>query len=118
VLLLRRLCENSCSAFTGRHDLIQNRCNFKTWCEDGKDIFFARLCLAVDKLERLLQAEPGAHELISPYIAVVIGDLSIVSQCLGQLKLYQSETRNIDNAFMDWEDDIKRSLRSGVNHGS
>jgi hypothetical protein len=36
----------------------------------------------VDELERLLQSEPTAQELISPYFSSVISDLSIISQSL------------------------------------
>lgn len=61
----------------------------KTLWEGGQALFFARLPIVVNELERLLGAEPKASQLISPYMASVIGDLSIISQCLRQLEIYQ-----------------------------
>lgn len=46
--------------------------------EDGQVLFFARLPMVVDELERLLDYDPEANQLISLYIAGVIGDLSII----------------------------------------
>lgn len=57
--------------------------------EDDKQLFLMGMPLVLDELERLLQAEPQAKELITAYIAEVIGNLSIISQCLAQLDLYQ-----------------------------
>lgn len=52
-----------------------------------------RLLLGVENLieetERLIQSEPKAKELVSPYIASVLGDLSILTECLRQIKIYK-----------------------------
>ncbi|OQE21175.1 hypothetical protein PENSTE_c012G03144 [Penicillium steckii] len=61
----------------------------RTLSEDDVDLACLGLPVVVDELERLLQSEPHAKELISPYISSVISDLSIVSQTLNQLYLYQ-----------------------------
>ena len=42
----------------------------------------------MDELERLLQSEPLAQELLSSYLTEVVSDLSIISQCLNQLNVY------------------------------
>lgn len=53
------------------------------------DLDAVSLPLAVDELDRLIQAEPRARALMSTKIASLITDLSIMTQCLGQLSLYQ-----------------------------
>lgn len=47
------------------------------------------LPIAVDELDRLIRAEPRAQTLVSSTFASLITDLSILTQCLGQLSLYQ-----------------------------
>jgi hypothetical protein len=53
-----------------------------TLWDDSQNLFLASMPLIVDELERLLQSEPTAQELISPYFSSVISDLSIISQSL------------------------------------
>lgn len=61
----------------------------KTLWEDVKTLFFARLPMIVDELERMLNAEPMAKDRVSPYIAKVVGDLSIIPHYLRQLEIYR-----------------------------
>ncbi|KAH7124217.1 hypothetical protein EDB81DRAFT_812100 [Dactylonectria macrodidyma] len=82
----------------------------RTLWEDDKDLFFAGLSLVVDELERLLRAEQPAQELVSGYVMRVIGDISIIAQCLRQLNLYQPWAQNFENAAVDWEDDIENNF--------
>ncbi|KAJ4390060.1 hypothetical protein N0V93_007533 [Gnomoniopsis smithogilvyi] len=82
----------------------------QTLWEDGKTLFFAKLPLIVDELERVLDAEPKAKDLLSPYIARVIGDLSIISQCLRQLEIYQPWANGFDYALVDYDADIKQDF--------
>jgi hypothetical protein len=57
----------------------------RTLWEEGQNLFLCRLPIVVDELERLLEAEQKARELTSPYVARLIGELSIVAECLRQL---------------------------------
>ncbi|KAK7739032.1 hypothetical protein SLS53_005930 [Cytospora paraplurivora] len=82
----------------------------KTLWEDGQALFFARLPIVVDELERLLDAEPKASQLISPYMASVIGDLSIISQCLRQLEIYQPWANGFEFAMVDFKDDLEKEF--------
>ncbi|RYP74766.1 hypothetical protein DL769_003940 [Monosporascus sp. CRB-8-3] len=79
----------------------------RTLWEDGQDLFFVRLPLIVDELERLVETEPRAQELLSARIASIVGDLAIISHCIGQLDLYQPWARYFETALLDREDDIK-----------
>lgn len=83
-----------------------------TLWEDGQALFFARLPMVVDELERLLDSDPEANQLISPYIAGVIGDLSIISQCLRQLEIYQPWANGFEYAMVDYKEDIQKDFAS------
>ncbi|PYI31035.1 hypothetical protein BP00DRAFT_344632 [Aspergillus indologenus CBS 114.80] len=50
--------------------------------------------LIIDEVERLLENEPGARDLITPWLAALIGDISILAKCLDQLRLYQPWARS------------------------
>ncbi|EQB48750.1 hypothetical protein CGLO_11994 [Colletotrichum gloeosporioides Cg-14] len=82
----------------------------RTLWEDGQNLFFASMPLILDELERLLHAEPQAKELVSPYIASVIGSLSIISQCISQLDLYQPWARSYVSKMVDREDGPKKEF--------
>ncbi|KAF7556888.1 hypothetical protein G7046_g6177 [Stylonectria norvegica] len=56
---------------------------------DGRELFLVSMPLALDELERLQQTEPQAKDLATSHIAQIIGDPSILSQCIVQLDLYQ-----------------------------
>ncbi|RYO75691.1 hypothetical protein DL762_009881 [Monosporascus cannonballus] len=79
----------------------------RTLWEDGQDLFFVRLPLIVDELGRLVEAESRAQELLSARIASIVGDLAIISHCIGQLDLYQPWARSFEAALLDREDHIK-----------
>ncbi|RAL13726.1 uncharacterized protein BO97DRAFT_449852 [Aspergillus homomorphus CBS 101889] len=68
--------------------------------EKGDASFFDEMPLFVDELERMIESERGAQELITSYLSKVIGDISIISQCLNQLALYQPWART-------WESDLE-----------
>lgn len=76
--------------------------------EDDYELFLARLPAVVDELERLSQSEREARQLLSPRIASTIGDLSIISQCMTQLELFQPWAANFDQAFVEKKDEIQR----------
>ncbi|KAJ1329832.1 hypothetical protein MN608_06568 [Microdochium nivale] len=77
-----------------------------TLWEDGNGLFLARLPLVLDELERLLATEAEARSLVSSQIAKVVGDLSIISVCLGQLELFQPWARGFEDAMVDKEKEL------------
>ncbi|KAH7012268.1 uncharacterized protein B0I36DRAFT_400351 [Microdochium trichocladiopsis] len=83
-----------------------------TLWDDGNDLFLARLPLVLDELERLLATEAEARTLVSSRIAKVVGDLSIISVCLGQLELFQPWARGFENAMVDKEEEIKTEYQN------
>ncbi|KAK2730623.1 hypothetical protein CKAH01_02451 [Colletotrichum kahawae] len=82
----------------------------RTLWEDGQNLFLASMPLVLDELERLLHAEPRAKELVSPYIASVIGSLSIISHCISQLDLYHPWAQSYDSMMVDREDGLKKEF--------
>lgn len=79
-----------------------------TLWEDGQNLFLASLPVVVDELERLLQSETRARELLSSHITAVVGDLSIIAQCLNQLNLYQPWARSFVSALAERDEDVKQ----------
>ncbi|KAF4979917.1 hypothetical protein FZEAL_3972 [Fusarium zealandicum] len=80
----------------------------RTLWEDDYALFLAGLPSIVDELERLLQSEPQADALISAHVVKIIGDLSIIVQCMKQLELYQPWAQQFESAGVDWVDDFKK----------
>lgn len=76
--------------------------------DNGNDLFLARLPNVVDELERLVQAEREARQMLSARVASTVGDLSIVTQCIAQLELFQPWAVNFETAFEDRRDGIQR----------
>lgn len=62
------------------------------------------LPLAVDELDRLIQAEPRARALLSTTFASRMADLSILAQCLGQVSLYQPWASCLDHGVTELAD--------------
>lgn len=80
----------------------------RTLWEDGHGLFLASMPLVVDEIERLIQSEPFARELLSSKITATIGDLSILSQCLNQLSLYHPWARSFESDSVDREESFKK----------
>ncbi|KAF4996707.1 hypothetical protein FGRMN_4365 [Fusarium graminum] len=57
--------------------------------QDNYGLYYLRLPLIVDELERLMQSDAKADALVSAHVAKIIGDVAIIAQCLKQLELYQ-----------------------------
>lgn len=72
---------------------------------------YVQLPDVMDELERLLNSDPSAKKLISPFIANIIGDLSIVSQCYRQLNAYHPWARGFENALEAYIDDFTEETR-------
>ncbi|KAH9986731.1 hypothetical protein F4779DRAFT_304859 [Xylariaceae sp. FL0662B] len=80
----------------------------QTLWEDGRNLFFCRLPLVVDELDRLLDADRRARQMISPYVAMLIGELSILGECLRQIDTYFPWANGFENMLVDREEDIKK----------
>lgn len=78
----------------------------KTLWEFEKPLKTLRCTLITDELERLLNSEPGAKELISPYIASCVGELSTICQCMRQLELYQPWARTFSQMMYKRQNQI------------
>ncbi|KAI0380602.1 hypothetical protein F5Y04DRAFT_95178 [Hypomontagnella monticulosa] len=83
----------------------------QTLWEDDNNLFLCRMTTVIDELERLLRAETKALELVSPYIAMLIGELSITGECLRQLEIFQPWANGFEQALVDREKDIKREFK-------
>ncbi|KAI1199819.1 hypothetical protein F5X97DRAFT_295493 [Nemania serpens] len=83
----------------------------QTLWEDGNDLFLCRITTVIDELDRLLKAEPRALELVSPYIAMLIGELSITGECLRQLEIFQPWANGFEGALVDREEGIKKEFK-------
>ncbi|KAI4869994.1 hypothetical protein F4820DRAFT_443476 [Hypoxylon rubiginosum] len=82
----------------------------QTLWEDGHDLFLCRMTAVIDELDRLLKAEPRALELVSPYIAMLISELSITGECLRQLEIFQPWANGFEGALVDREAGIKKEF--------
>ncbi|KAJ4258806.1 hypothetical protein NW762_007893 [Fusarium torreyae] len=69
----------------------------QTLWADHWGLFITGLPLAVDELERLMQAEPKADALVSAHVAKILSDVAIIAQCLKQLELYQPWAAQIND---------------------
>ncbi|KAI1108569.1 hypothetical protein F5Y14DRAFT_74617 [Nemania sp. NC0429] len=83
----------------------------RTLWEDGQDLFLCRMTSVIDELDRLLKAEPRALELVSPYVAMLIGELSITGECLRQLEIFQPWANGFEQALVDREEGIKKEFK-------
>lgn len=85
----------------------------RTLWEDGQQLFLMHLPFTLDELERLLQADSQAKELVSAHIAGAIVNLSIISQCMSQLDLFQPWARSFDN-MVEKEAGIKQEFADRI----
>jgi hypothetical protein len=79
----------------------------RTLWEDSETLLFAQMPLVLDELERLIQAEPQAADLISSRIAEVISNASIIAQCMAQVNQYQPWARAFESAEVEKIEGIK-----------
>ncbi|KAJ5725631.1 uncharacterized protein N7483_006988 [Penicillium malachiteum] len=77
-----------------------------TLWDNGQDLLLTGLPVVLDELERLIQSEKHVRELISPVVISIIGELSILSQCLNQLSLYQPWARALEMTGVKQESDL------------
>ncbi len=83
----------------------------RTIWEDDKDLFFLRLPILVDELQRLLNAEPKAKGMITERVNDIIGDLAIICECLRQLDNYHPWALTFENKMFEKEEEIKEDIK-------
>lgn len=66
------------------------------------------LTTLVDELQRFIDSDPKAKSLISGYIAAVMGDLAIMSECLRHINIYQPWANMYEELEVDRKDDIEQ----------
>jgi len=81
-----------------------------TLWEDDHGLFLVGMPRLLDELERLLQASPTAAAMVSPLISKIIGDASIIGQCLSQIDQYQPWARGFDEAAVDRKPTIRQGF--------
>ncbi|KAL2277788.1 hypothetical protein FJTKL_15217 [Diaporthe vaccinii] len=81
----------------------------RTLWEDDRNLFLARFTIVMDELDRLINSEPTAKEIISAHVASIIGDLSIIAQCMHQLELYQPWANGFEFQSVDYEERLRKA---------
>ncbi|EOD44771.1 hypothetical protein UCRNP2_8520 [Neofusicoccum parvum UCRNP2] len=84
------------------------------WDDDRR--FLAGVTILVDELERLLQANTKAKELTSPYIADVVSDLAVMTECIRQIKIYQPWAQTFESHLVGKEEGLKRDWAERTKH--
>ncbi|KAH0565252.1 hypothetical protein GP486_001349 [Trichoglossum hirsutum] len=75
---------------------------------DERQLHLAGLNTLMDELERLMKSDPKMRELVSPWVAHQISDLSVFSQCLHQIELYQPWAATFETEMVNKEDELKK----------
>lgn len=78
--------------------------------ENGDRLKRIGLTNATDELERLVQSEPKAKEMISGYVARTIGDLAVISEGLRQIHFYEPCIDTFKNMVGDKVEAVKKDL--------
>lgn len=73
----------------------------KTLSDNDNDLLLIRMTLALDELQRLLDAELKASNMITEHISKVIGDLAVIGECLRQLDSYHPWALTFENLMVD-----------------
>lgn len=71
---------------------------------DEDRLILLNLGILMDELDRLVESEPTAKELVSSWVADKISDLAVISQCIQQIKLYQPWAALFENRMVENED--------------
>lgn len=80
----------------------------QTLWEDGNNLFLLRMPLVVDELQRLIDKEPAAKNMITEFVGDVIGDLAIICECLKQIDNYQPWARGFEHLMVEKDSGIKK----------
>ena len=82
----------------------------QTLWEDGMSLFLAGMPLIVDELQRLIDMEQKAKEMVTGYIGNAIGDLAIICECLRQINTYQPWALTFENLMAEKKDGIDKQF--------
>lgn len=69
--------------------------------EDDHRLFLITLPTTVDELNRLMQSEPAAKEMMYNLIARLSGDLAAFTEGLRQVDLYQTWAQTFEDLMVD-----------------
>lgn len=61
----------------------------------------------VDELQRLMDSESQARDMISSWIADILSDLAIIAECLRQIDLYQPWANSFEDLLVDRKENIQ-----------
>lgn len=78
---------------------------------DEQQIFLFRLPILMDKIDRHL---PTVRNIISPRVAKLIGNLSVVAQCLREVEQFHPWARSFEMKLPDHDEDINKSYAKWV----
>ncbi|KAF8635999.1 hypothetical protein AX15_000160 [Amanita polypyramis BW_CC] len=74
---------------------------------DDRRLHLGGLHTLMDEMDRLIQSDSKLKELIPPFVASIISDLSVMSECRHQILLYQSWAAAPEYALLGRLDCIK-----------
>ena len=77
---------------------------------DKQQLHLAGLNTLMDELERIQTDDPRAKDLISPWVADKISDLSIISYCRHQIELYQPWAASFEDEMAARRSDIDQDF--------
>ena len=75
---------------------------------NDEQLFLFGLHTITDEIGRLIRTDPAVATLISPYIAERISSLSVVSECLHQLHIFQPWAQKIEDGMDLKNDELSR----------
>ncbi|KIW99134.1 uncharacterized protein Z519_00797 [Cladophialophora bantiana CBS 173.52] len=88
---------------------------FRILWEDDQQLFLLQMPLVVDELQRLLDSEPRAREMVTGRISDIIGDLAIICECLRQLDTYLPWALTFENQMVGKEKNIQKRYQLTLN---
>ena len=79
---------------------------------DEQQKHLAGLSTLMDEIERMMENDPRSKTLISSWVADQIADLSVFSQCLHQIELYQPWAATFETRMVEQEDELTKDYLS------
>ncbi|KAK5055155.1 hypothetical protein LTR84_012904 [Exophiala bonariae] len=71
----------------------------KTLADNGDTLGLLRMPLVVDELQRLIEKEPRARDMITGFIGGIIGHLAIICECLKQVDICHTWAESYDSVM-------------------
>ncbi|PLB43388.1 hypothetical protein P170DRAFT_514616 [Aspergillus steynii IBT 23096] len=68
----------------------------------------------MDILDRLVQSDPKNRDLISSRVAIIVSDLSVLSECLYQIELYHPSAATFESGFAGRSEEIRKAYAAMV----